>query len=398
MHKWATFSGDGSRLLRSGPDEGGAELCDASGAVVATHALPEIDLVALDRTGAQAVVAPLGRAPVLHRLATGEALPLLEPMRGQRFKSAAFHGDLVAVGGTGRTAWVFHAETGAPLQRLSLAAEGLSRYDVVASLRFSGDGKKLAAASDDRVFWEWDVASGKVLQMGIDHTRHLAEMLSLEPCGDGVSWAFSDGRAWRCGFDESVPPTTCKAPPICGRGLTLGPSVERVETHNDEVVLDLVRPDGERSRRVVPLRFECPRDDQLLLLGRGRLAVAQSYNAIELWDLNTGTRLAHQQAGDPPPLAWRDGGIEVLFSPDGLPLMQLAHGHLWRICQVVAVSSGGERALVPAAGGAAVVSLTRPVRRLREVKLNGPMLAAVFLPDGRPCIYAEPGQVLTLES
>ena len=311
-----------------------------------------------------------------------------------RVRGAAFSGDgrRVITASDDKTARIWDAETGLQIQLLT------GHNDPVNSAAFSPDGKRAATASSDRTARIWDVTTGRQIELLSGHTDAVLSV-AFSPDGRRLVTASADrtARIW----DAET-----------GRQLGL------LRGHRDWVESAAFSPDGKRiataSRDKTVRIWDAATARELLRLSGhtdvvnsvgfspdgGRLITTSTDKTGRIWDVASGREI-RLLSGSTHPLAFG------MFSPDGRRVVTAGLDKTARIWdlgtgQVLRVLSGHTDALISAAfspDGRRVVtaSYDRTARiwdatPAQQLLLFGEhssqVISGVFSPDGRHIVTA----------
>ena len=245
----------------------------ASGELLRSWTVPgtSIRAVAMDRGGVRLGAVCADGSVHIWSTASGEQLAVLRAHL-RRATGLAFgkRGDqqLLLTTGPGRTALVWHLETG------KIAAELQGHAASITAGSFASDGGRIVTASTDRTARIWSTADGTCLQVLAGHSHVVADA-TFSPDGELVATASWDetGRVWQA---------------------DTGACREVLRGHADGLLCVVFSPDGQR------------------------IATGSDDEKIKIWEVQSGRELSSLRS--------RWGPVAgCVFSADGLQLVS-THG------------------------------------------------------------------------
>lgn len=219
-----------------------------------------------------------------------------------------------------KTVRLWDAQSGRELARLEGHTSGVS------GVAFAPDGRRLASASHDKTVRLWDAQSGRELARLEGHTE-LVTAVAFTPDGLGVASASYDKtvRLW---------------------DSTTGRELAHLQGHTHHVTGVTFAPDGRRlasvgywetirlwdavnGRELARLEGHTGPVYALAFAPDGRLVSGAYDGTVRLWDVDTGREVArHRIVVEKAPALAPDGRVLAAVSPDGvLRLWDVASGH-----------------------------------------------------------------------
>jgi eukaryotic-like serine/threonine-protein kinase len=280
-----------------------------------------------------------------------------------------------------------------------------------ASARFSGDGTKLLSyGSAAGKVGLWDVATGTVFDELAGHARAIADAM-FGPDDTTVLTASEDGSLalWTVARSKAESRIKLRQP---ARSVVFSANRVWMITAGDDGTVDLYDARSGLFARTLGTHLDVPADPIIALADNTRvLTVLGTGHVAELWDIATGTRLAGFDAKSPILTATVVGGNRVITAThtqvavwdaaSGKQLASFEHpepeddpptlpGH-----QAAATATAdGQRILVPAKGGVAVLDVATKAQR-GLLAVEGDVWSTVASPAGeRAVVIGENGATL----
>jgi WD40 repeat protein len=246
----------------------------------------------------------------------------------------------------GESVWVntfgaiyqFDTRTGKELQRLATSQYlGTRFYISVLAIAVSSDGSQVAAASDDKRIWIWNVQSGKLLNRLYGHTASVCTA-AYTPDGQGLLtggndqaallWDLQTGKSLHIFEQHWDGITNVGISPDGKLAITFGHSSNL--SHGDVILWDLQT--GKRLKTFTTT----PITSAILSPNGSDLATVSMGGTLSLWDLQTGVRILYGPSTDPSVEPYEKIS-KIAFSPDG-KLIALGGKRTVRILRLEATS------------------------------------------------------------
>jgi WD40 repeat protein/class 3 adenylate cyclase len=329
--------------------------------------------------------------------------PVGPPLRSSQggWEGADFspHGRTLALAGRAGRVELWDVATRKELRELTDPAAAKSADPGLAVVRYSPDGRVIAAgAQEANHVTLWDAASGRVIGRPII-TRPPgggAQTISFSPDSRRIAAAGAPGTVgiWKVANGARV-----------GKPLATGSAgVNEVLLANGGKTLIASDDSGAvsmvdvRTGRAIrpPLSVGSTPAGALDVSPDGRLLAASTFEGpVFVWDLKTGARYGSPLTADTSP------GNDVVFSPDGRTLVSshLRSAVVWSVngeqaigkplggatdlITDVSFSRDGKRLAAGRVDGSAVLYDTETQRQLRRLQLGSIVTAVAFQPSGR---------------
>ena len=237
---------------------------------------------------------------------------------GQNIVGLAFSpdGKLIATG-NGKSVKLWDAANGQELKTLS------GHTDLIWSVAFSPDSKRLASGSHDKSVKVWDIAKGEEITTLTGQDRPFLAV-AFSPDGKWLAGSTSYGESYVMLWDTRAWKESQRLSPINGQvwSIAFSPDSQRLVTANDsgraaiwavqsgDELLSLQDRQGQHGQD----HMQSHRDKQMKSVAfnhdGSRIVTAADSGVIKIWDAKTGQKL-HELSGH------AKDARGALFSPDG---------------------------------------------------------------------------------
>jgi WD40 repeat protein/ankyrin repeat protein/tetratricopeptide (TPR) repeat protein len=273
-------------------------------------------------------------------------------------------------------------------------ARRLRHADGVWSVSFSGDGKRIATASDDRTARVWDAATGAPITAGLRHNGRVVQA-RLNPDGTLLATASADGTAHVWDVNSGVSLNANRQPrdvndvSFNARGNLL------VSANDDTTAMVWGIGSGFDAPLGMPLRHASYVNVAAFSPDGGRILTATSDGMAVLWD-------ADARLPALPPFVHQSILYHAAFSPEGGRIVTASGDGTARIWNAVSgreatpplrhagaiydaafSPDGGRRVVTAGADRTARVWDALTGAQLTRVEHTDEVLHAAFSPDGR---------------
>jgi WD40 repeat protein len=236
-------------------------------------------------------------------------------------------GKRIASGSADKTVRVWDAATGQPL-----GAPLTGHTGSVQTVAFSPDGKRIASGGDDETVRVWDATSGQPLGAPLTGHTDMVWSVAFSPDGKRIvsgSWD-KTVRVWDAATGQPIgPPLTGHTAPV--DSVAVGPEGKRIGAGSWEKT---VRVWDATSGQPIgpPLSGHTDRVDSVAFSPDGKRIVSGSHDkTVRLWDVDSGQPLGAPLTGH------TDEVLSVAFSPDG---KRIASGSLDKTVRLWDATSG----------------------------------------------------------